>query len=103
VKERPAWMGSGKRPGLWAVAAREEPRIFFGIKGHVSTANIIVSGAVPTKTELCGIMCVVSFEKLIHTMRTKDSRQRRLVRGDLPLRTPRRGCGKTETHIRRGH
>ena len=30
-----------------------------------------------------------------HTKRTKNSRQRRLVRGDLPLRTPRRGSGKS--------
>jgi hypothetical protein len=30
------------------------------------------------------------------TKRTKNSRQRRLVRGDLPLRTPRRGCGKSK-------
>jgi hypothetical protein len=30
-----------------------------------------------------------------HTKRTKNSRQRRLVHGDLPLRTPRRGSGKS--------
>jgi len=29
------------------------------------------------------------------TMRTNNNRQRRLVRGDLPLRTFRRGCGKS--------
>ena len=31
--------------------------------------------------------------------RTKNSRQRRLVREDLPLRTPRRGCGKSEPSL----
>jgi hypothetical protein len=38
--------------------------------------------------------------------RTKDSRQRRLVRGDLPLRTPRRGSGKSNHlhfNVRAGH
>ena len=30
-----------------------------------------------------------------YTKRTKNSRQRRLVREDLPLRTPRRGSGKS--------
>jgi hypothetical protein len=31
-----------------------------------------------------------------HAKRTKNSRQRRLVREDLPLRTPRRGSGKSK-------
>ena len=40
---------------------------------------------------------VFSCRYVSDTKRTTNSRQRRLVRGDLPLRTPRRGCGKSES------
>ena len=41
----------------------------------------------------------VSFSAQKGWNRTKNSRQRRLVREDLPLRAPRRGCGKSEQYL----
>ena len=60
---------------------------------------LIAGGANSNRNTLVGNLQLAldfSYRLISGTKRTKNSRQRRLVRGDLPLRTPRRGCGKSE-------
>ena len=44
--------------------------------------------------DACGLSVIKQTQR-----RTKNSRQRRLVHGDLPLRTPQRGCGKSKPYL----
>jgi len=62
-----------------------------GIGCHKSTAHVRMKGTLKGRTKRGQRP-----QSDMKQMPGRNSRQRRLVRGDLPLRTPRRGSGKSE-------